>query len=218
MDLIFLGPPGAGKGTQAKILQKKARVRQLSTGDMLRRHRHDGTPLGREAQEFMDRGELVPDHLIVAMVETELAVPGRVLFDGFPRTLAQAQALDALLERNKREVRAILFQMPKELLVERLSGRWTNPKSGRVYHEKFNPPRVDHIDDEDGSPLIQRPDDKAETVRARLDVYERQTAPLAAYYDEPGASRLVRIDANKPIADVTAEIEKALVAAGAAQR
>lgn len=218
MDLIFLGPPGAGKGTQAKILQKKAGVRQLSTGDILRRHRLEGTALGREAQDYMDRGELVPDDVIVAMVETELAKPGHVLFDGFPRTLAQAHALDALLERNKREVRAILFEMPKEQLVERLSGRWTNPKSGRVYHEKFNPPKVDRVDDEDGSPLIQRPDDKPETVRARLDVYERQTAPLAAYYDESGASRLVRIDANKPISDVTAEIEKALVAAGVPHR
>jgi adenylate kinase len=214
MDLIFLGPPGAGKGTQAKILQKRAGVRQLSTGDILRRHRLNGTTLGREAQDYMDRGDLVPDGLIVAMVEHELSPPGCILFDGFPRTLAQAQALDALLQRNKREVRAILFQMPKELLVERLSGRWTNPKSGRVYHDKFNPPKVDHIDDEDGTPLIQRPDDRPETVRARLDVYERQTAPLAAYYDEPGASRLVKIDANRPIADVTAEIEKALAAAG----
>lgn len=217
MDLIFLGPPGAGKGTQAKILEERAGIRQLSTGDMLRRHRLAGTELGKKAQPFMDSGALVPDDVIMGMVEEELRKPGGVLFDGFPRTLAQAQALDVLLARNKREVRAILFEIPKDLLIERLGGRWTNPKTGRVYHEKFNPPKVAYVDD-DGTALVQREDDKAETVRARLDVYEKQTAPLEAYYDKPGAPRLVKIDANRPIDQVTAELEGALASAGAARK
>lgn len=216
MDVIFLGPPGAGKGTQAKILEQRLGMRQLSTGDMLRKHRTDGTQLGKEAQRYMDSGALVPDEVMIGMVEEELRTPGSVLFDGFPRTLAQAQALDDLLARNHRDVRAILFEIPKELLVERLSGRWTNPKTGRVYHEKFNPPKVAYVDDEDGTPLVQREDDKPETVRARLDVYEKQTAPLAAHYDKRGASRLVRINANRPIEEVTAELEGALAAPGAA--
>src|SRR5581483_8249227 len=176
MDVVFLGPPGAGKGTQAKRLEERAGIRQISTGDMLRQHRLAGTALGQQAEAYMDRGHLVPDAVIIGMVEEELRKPGRVLFDGFPRTIAQAKALDTLLSRSNREVRAILFEIPKELLVERLSGRWTNPRSGRVYHEKFNPPKVAGLCDEDGSALIQREDDKPETVRARLDVYEKETA------------------------------------------
>jgi adenylate kinase len=210
MDVIFLGPPGAGKGTQAKRLEERAGIRQISTGDMLRQHRLAGTALGKQAETYMDSGKLVPDAVIIGMVEEELRKPGRVLFDGFPRTIAQAKALDTLLSRSNRDVRAILFEIPKQLLVERLSGRWTNPRTGRVYHEKFNPPKVAGICDEDGSALVQREDDKPETVRARLDVYEKETAPLAAYYDTPGASRLVKIDANKPIDEVTSELEQIL--------
>jgi adenylate kinase len=196
------------------MLEQRVGIRQISTGDILRQHRREGTPLGKAAQAYMDRGELVPDEVIIGMVEEELRKPGRVLFDGFPRTIAQAKALDALLGRGNRQARAVLFELPKELLVERLSGRWSNPKTGRVYHEKFNPPNVRWVCDEDGTPLVQREDDKPETVRARLDVYEKQTAPLAAYYDAPGSSRLIKIDANKPIDQVAAELEQALAASG----
>lgn len=206
MDVIFLGPPGAGKGTQARILEQRYGIRQLSTGDMLRRHRAEGTELGKKAQAYMDRGDLVPDDVIIGMVERELHKPGGVLFDGFPRTANQARALDELLARQQRPAVAVLFEIPLEMLYERLTGRWSNPKTGRVYHEKFNPPKIAGIDDEDGSALVQREDDKAETVRKRLAVYEEQTAPLIEHY----ADRLKRIDATKPVETVTRELLSAV--------
>lgn len=202
MDVIFLGPPGAGKGTQAQILEEKYGVKQLSTGDMLRAHRAKGTELGKKAQEFMDSGRLVPDDVIIGMMEHELDHGGNVLLDGFPRTVAQAKALDALLKREGRNAAVVLFEIPLSQLEERLTGRWTNPRTGRVYHDKFNPPKVHGKDDDDGSDLIQREDDKAETVRKRLVVYQEQTAPLIDHY----ADRLVRIDATKPVDAVTHEI------------
>jgi adenylate kinase len=202
MDVIFLGPPGAGKGTQAKILEERHGFRQLSTGDILRAHRRDGTALGKQAQEYMDRGDLVPDEIIIGMVEGELAKGGNVLFDGFPRTVRQAEALDALLQRQKRQAAAVLFDIPLAMVRERLVGRWSNPKTGRVYHEKFNPPKVAGIDDEDGTPLVQRDDDKPETVSHRLAVYEKQTAPLIDYY----ADRLKRIDADARVDAVTRDL------------
>src|SRR5579872_5898657 len=165
MDVIFIGPPGAGKGTQAQILQRELGMRQLSTGDILRRHRSEGTALGRKAQAYMERGDLVPDDVIIAMVEDELRKPGDVLFDGFPRTVAQAEALDALMKKQGRSVGVVLFDIPLNVVYERLTGRWSNAKTGRVYHEKFNPPKAHGIDDEDGSALVQRDDDKPETVR-----------------------------------------------------
>ncbi|MBV8602765.1 MAG: adenylate kinase [Candidatus Eremiobacteraeota bacterium] len=201
MDVIFLGPPGAGKGTQAQILEERDGIRQLSTGDMLRRNRAAGTELGRKAQAYMDRGDLVPDDVIIAMVEDELNKPGDVLFDGFPRTVTQAEALDAMLRRHDRQAAVVLFAIPLEAVEERLTGRWTNPKTGRVYHEKFHPPARPGIDD-DGTPLVQREDDKVETVRKRLDVYERQTSPLIDYYGD----RLIPIDATKALQTVTAEL------------
>ncbi|MGH7661150.1 MAG: adenylate kinase [Vulcanimicrobiaceae bacterium] len=210
MDLIFLGPPGAGKGTQAQILQERFGFRQVSTGDMLRAHRRDGTELGKLAQLFMDKGELVPDDIIINMVEEELNKPGDVLFDGFPRTRAQAEALDELLRKRGRSYGVLLFDIPMDLLVERLGGRWSNPKTGRVYHDKFNPPKVDHLDDDDGTPLVQRDDDKPETVRRRLAIYEKETAPLVNYYGDPAKNRLTFINADRPIAEVTANIEKRL--------
>lgn len=210
MHLIFLGPPGSGKGTQAKILQKRSGFRQFSTGDILREHREKGTELGKIVQVFMDRGDLVPDDIIIDMVKQELDKPGDVLFDGFPRTLAQAQALDRIIREKGHSYGVILFDIDPELLVERLGGRWSNPKTGRVYHEKFNPPKVDHLDDDDGTPLVQRVDDRVETVKTRLEVYARETAPLVRYYGNPAVNRLTTIEAERPIADVAAEIEKAL--------
>ncbi|HTX56746.1 MAG TPA: adenylate kinase [Candidatus Acidoferrales bacterium] len=201
-DVVLLGGPGAGKGTQAQILQKQFGYRQISTGDLLREHRKNGSELGKAAEGYMTRGDLVPDHLIIDMVDGELHEDESVLFDGFPRTVAQAEALDALLESENRGLpEAVYFDIARPLLEERLLGRWTNPRTGRVYHEKFSPPKVAGIDDEDGGPLVQRDDDKPETIRKRLDVFQTQTMPLIDYYDARG--RLARIDATQPISEVT---------------
>ncbi len=201
-DVILLGGPGAGKGTQAQILQKQLGYRQISTGDLLREHRNKGTELGKAAEGFMKRGDLVPDDLIIKMVEGELQGSAAVLFDGFPRTVAQAQALDALLESRGRGLPgAVYFEISRPLLEERLLGRWTNPRTGRVYHEKFSPPKVAGVCDEDGGPLVQREDDKPETIKKRLDVFEAQTMPLVAYYRE--RDRLATIDATQSVEHVT---------------
>jgi adenylate kinase len=160
----------------------------------------------------MDRGELVPDDLIIKMVEGELRPGGHVLFDGFPRTVAQAEALDELLHDLKRDAIAILFKIDDAVLYERLTGRWTHPGSGRVYHEKFNPPQVPGVDDVTGEPLVQREDDKPETIRKRLDVYHAQTAPLEQYYKSK--HNLHVIDADRPVDTVSEDI-RGLLRAGA---
>ena len=205
LDVVLLGAPGAGKGTQAQILQSRFGYRQISTGDLLRKHRNEGTTLGLAAQAYMDRGDLVPDDLMIDMVEGELREGEGLLFDGFPRTVAQAEALDRLLvQRGRGLPRAVYFAISRGLLEERLLGRWTNPRTGRVYHETFNPPAVAGVCDDDGGPLIQREDDKPATIAKRLDVFEAQTLPLVEYY---GASaRLVQIDATRPISEVTHEL------------
>uniref|UniRef100_E6PDL3 Adenylate kinase (ATP-AMP transphosphorylase) (AK) n=1 Tax=mine drainage metagenome TaxID=410659 RepID=E6PDL3_9ZZZZ len=208
-DVVLLGAPGAGKGTQAQILCEHFGFEQLSTGDLLRAHRARGSELGREAEGYMTRGELVPDALIVKMVEGELRPGAALLFDGFPRTMPQAQALDTLLEARGRGLpTAVYFRIARALLEERLLGRWSNPRTGRVYHERFNPPAVAGIDDEDGGPLVQRDDDKPETVKKRLDVFEAQTMPLIEYYDRVG--RMESIDASAPVGDVAHELVHAL--------
>jgi adenylate kinase len=201
-DIVLLGGPGAGKGTQAQILQKQFGYRQISTGDLLRAHVNKGTELGKAANSFMKAGDLVPDDLIIKMVEGELQGDTALLFDGFPRTVAQATALDALLESRGRGLPgAVFFNIARSQLEERLLGRWTNPRTGRVYHEKFSPPKVAGICDDDGGPLIQRPDDNAGTIKKRLDVFERETMPLVAYYRE--RERLAQIDATQPVEHVT---------------
>jgi adenylate kinase len=208
-DVVLLGGPGAGKGTQAQILQKQFGYRQISTGDLLREHRDNGTELGQAAEGYMKRGDLVPDALMINMVDGELHADENVLFDGFPRTVAQAEALDALLESEGRGLpEAVYFDIARPLLEERLLGRWTNPRTGRVYHEKFNPPKVAGISDDDGGPLVQREDDRPETIKKRLDVFEAQTMPLVDYYDARG--RLARINATLPVDDVTHELIHAL--------
>jgi adenylate kinase len=207
VNLIFLGPPGAGKGTQAKVLEERFGYRQLSTGDMLRAHRRDGTPLGAEAQGYMDRGELVPDDLIIRMVEADLAAnPAEVILDGFPRTVPQAQALDALLARLGRKAVAIAFEIDRDVLTERLTGRWTHPASGRTYHVKHNPPAIHGVDDVTGEPLVQREDDKEETIRKRLAEYDAKTLPLIGYYEKSPTTPLLRVDALAPIDVVGAQI------------
>lgn len=208
MNLIFLGPPGAGKGTQAKVLEERFGYRQISTGDILRANKREKTPLGLEAQSYMDRGALVPDELIIRMMEPVLDAPGQVILDGFPRTVAQAQALDDLLRRKKKSAVAVLFDVDRDVLTGRLTGRWTHEASGRTYHTEHNPPKAAGVDDVTGEPLIQRPDDTEETIRTRLAVYDEQTAPLIAYYDDPADPRLVRVNALAPIGDVTQQLVK----------
>jgi adenylate kinase len=188
MRLILLGPPGAGKGTQAAFIKDRYGIPQISTGDMLRLAIKAGTPLGLAAQKVMDRGQLVSDEVILGLVEDRLKAPDCArgyLFDGFPRTLPQAAAmkvsgvaLDHVLE----------IDVPESEIVLRMSGRRVHPASGRSYHLQFNPPRVEGRDDATGEPLIQRDDDREETVRKRLEVYRRQTRPLVEYYTRWAAS------------------------------
>ena len=207
MNLIFLGPPGAGKGTQAKALEERFGYRQISTGDILRANVREGSPLGVEAKGYMDSGGLVPDDLIIRMVERELASrPGEVIFDGFPRTVPQAEALDALLARTNRGAIAISFDVDPDVLTDRLTGRRTHPASGRTYHVKHNPPKVAGIDDETGEPLIQRPDDIEATIRTRLATYHENTAPLVGYYEKSPVTALLHLDALAPIGTVGAQL------------
>ncbi|QBQ99584.1 adenylate kinase [Paraburkholderia pallida] len=182
MRLILLGAPGAGKGTQAAFIKETFGIPQISTGDMLRAAVKAGTPLGVQARGYMDDGKLVPDALIIGLVKERLTQPDcekGYLFDGFPRTLAQAEAMkdagvaiDYVLE----------IDVPASEIVERITGRRTHPASGRTWHVRFNPPKVEGRDDVTGEPLIQRDDDKEDTVRKRLEVYEAQTRPLIGYY------------------------------------
>jgi adenylate kinase len=182
MRLILLGPPGAGKGTQAAFICEKFSIPQVSTGDMLRTAVKAGTPLGLAAKKVIDAGQLVSDDIIVALVKERLRQPDCArgyLFDGFPRTIPQAEAmkaaqvpLDAVLE----------IDVPDEEIVARMSGRRVHPPSGRTYHVRFNPPRREGIDDVTGEPLVQREDDREETVKKRLEVYRNQTRPLIDYY------------------------------------
>ncbi len=209
MILIFLGPPGAGKGTQAKVLEgERFGFRQISTGDILRANVREGTPLGAQAKGFMDRGELVPDDLIISMMEPELRRGGNVILDGFPRTVAQARALDEMLARLGKPATAVLFDVDTSVIGERLTGRWTHLASGRTYHVVHNPPQKAGCDDVTGEPLVQRPDDNDETIRTRLAEYTEKTAPLVSYYESADRTRLVRIDALAPIADVSAQLAK----------
>jgi adenylate kinase len=209
MRLVFLGPPGAGKGTQAKVLEERFGARQISTGDILRANVANGTPLGLKAQSFMDSGGLVPDDVMIGMIESELAKYDSFILDGFPRTVAQAQALDALLAKLKLPLTAVIqFDADRETLIARLTGRWTNPRTGRTYNSLFNPPLVAGIDDDDGGPLVQREDDTRDVVTARLATFDEKTAPLIAYYANSGL--LVHVNALKSIDDVTSDILAAL--------
>ena len=204
MILVFLGPPGAGKGTQAKILEDRFGYRQISTGDMLRKHRADKTALGLEAQSYMDAGKLVPDDLVIRMVEAELANADNIIVDGFPRTIPQADAFDAVLARKGLDAVAVIFDVDYNVLAERITGRWSNPRTGRVYHAKFNPPKQAGIDDEDGGPLVQRPEDAADVVTKRLVEYDEKTTPLIAHYEKRGD--FVHVNGLGEIDDVTRAI------------
>ncbi|NPB07841.1 MAG: adenylate kinase [Aquificae bacterium] len=198
MILIFLGPPGAGKGTQAKRLAKEKGFVHISTGDLLREAVSKGTHLGKKAKEYMDRGELVPDELIIEMIKEVFPEHGKVIFDGFPRTVAQAEALEEMLKEKGLKVdHVILFDLPDEVIVERLSGRRIDPRTGEVYHVKYNPPPP-------GVEVIQREDDRPEVIRKRLQVYREQTAPLIDYYERKGILR--KLDASRSVEEVYREL------------
>jgi len=213
MNLILLGPPGSGKGTQAKRIEQNHGIPQLATGDMLRAATLSGNEFGLRVKSIMDSGLLVPDDVIVDMIADRIAQPdcrNGFILDGFPRTLAQAQALDKMLaERGRRLDHVIEFDVDEAALVDRLAGRFTCQQCGASYHERDNRPRVDGICDAcGGCEFICRADDRPETVRARLDVYHRQTAPILPYYRERGI--LCRVDGMAEIDKVTSEIEKIL--------
>ncbi len=195
MNLIFLGPPGAGKGTQATRLIETLRIPQLSTGDILRRAVAEGTELGKKAKALMDAGKLVPDDIVNGIVDEALGLPSvgaGFLLDGFPRTVPQAEALDAMLAKRGKRIDAVIeLQVSTDVLVDRLAGRWSCPKCGTPYHEKSSPPKAAGVCDKDGTKLIQRPDDASDRVRQRLVEYSTKTAPLASYYQARGVIRAI---------------------------
>ncbi|MGY0373506.1 adenylate kinase [Clostridium sp. JNZ J1-5] len=186
MRIILLGPPGAGKGTQAKLISEKFDIPHISTGDIFRKNISEKTPLGVKAKEYMDKGLLVPDELTIDIVNDRLTKDDckkGFLLDGFPRTVKQAEALEDFLSgRNESIDTALLIEVPSEYILDRMTGRRVCPSCGASYHIKFNPPKVDGICDLCGSKIIQRKDDTAETVKERIDVYEKQTQPLVDFY------------------------------------
>jgi len=201
--IILLGPPGAGKGTQAKNLAEKLNLVHISSGDLFRENIDQQTDLGKKAQNFIERGELVPDEITIAMIRERLAKADSkegAILDGFPRTTNQAQALEILLKEMGEKIQSVLFiKVPNEILIERLSGRRICEQNGHVYHIVFNPPKVPNKCDIDGSPLYQRSDDKRETVEQRIRVFEEQTAPLIDYYRESGL--LLEVEGSGAIED-----------------
>jgi adenylate kinase len=212
LNLVLLGAPGSGKGTQGERLQADFRLPYYATGDILRAEVRDGTELGREAKEYMDRGDLVPDEVIIGMiaerVESPEAADGFIL-DGFPRTTAQAEALDEEVRRmGKRLTAAILIEVPDEEVVRRLSGRRTCEKDGHVFHVEFDPPKEEGVCDVCGSRLVVRDDDKPEVVRHRLEEYHEKTEPLIAYYEREGILR--RVDGEQPPEEVADRIRALL--------
>jgi len=212
LNLILLGPPGAGKGTQADLLAGDFGVPHIATGDILRAAREAQTELGRLASQFMESGQLVPDEVVIGVILERLGQDDArdgFLLDGFPRTLEQADALGHALDGQDRGLTAVLLlEAPDDLVVKRISGRRVCRKEGHVYHVDFDPPKNPGRCDRDGSELDQRDDDREQTVRRRLEVYHEQTEPLVAYYEERGLLR--RFDATRPLAEVNAHIRAAL--------
>jgi len=208
MRLILLGAPGAGKGTQANFIKEKYNIPQISTGDMLRAAIKEGTELGLAAKKVMDAGQLVSDDIIIGLVKDRLKAAdcaNGYLFDGFPRTVAQA---DAMKDAGVKIDYVLEIAVPDDQIVERMSGRRSHPASGRVYHVKFNPPKVEGKDDVTGEDLVQRDDDKEETVKKRLEVYHNQTEVLLGYYGgwaksgEPGAPKYRKIEGVGPVEEI----------------
>ncbi|MBN2550604.1 MAG: adenylate kinase [Anaerolineales bacterium] len=206
--IVLLGPPGAGKGTQAQIVSQKLGLPHISSGDIFREHLKNQTELGKLAKGFMERGELVLDDVTISMIRERLSRPdcaSGALLDGFPRTPAQADALAAMLAEFNGRVNAVPYiKVAEQVLVERLTGRWTCKAQGHVYHERHNPPKVAGICDLDGSELYQRDDDKAETVLNRIQVYFAQTMPLIEYYQKAGL--LLEVDGTQSIEKVSSDL------------
>ena len=212
LNLVLLGPPGSGKGTQGERLQEDLRLPYYATGDILRGAVREGTELGRTAKEYMDRGDLVPDGVIVGVIadriDSSQARDGFIL-DGFPRTMPQAEALDAKLDELDRAVTAVLLiDVSDDEVVRRLGGRRTCEESGHVFHVEFNPPEREGVCDIDGSELIVRDDDKPEVIRKRLETYHAKTEPLIGYYDQRSVLR--RIDGTGAPDEVTEQIRRTL--------
>ena len=210
--IVLLGPPGVGKGTQAKIVAEQTGLVHVSSGDLFRENLKGQTELGRLAQTYMSKGELVPDDVTIAMIRERLSRPeckAGAILDGFPRTTAQADALEKMLAEFNGKVNKVPYiTAPEKILVERLSGRWTCRANGHVYHDKLNPPKQAMVCDTDGSELYQRDDDKSDTVVRRIQVYLEQTAPLITYYR--GRGNLVEIDGTQNIREVTKDLLSAL--------
>lgn len=204
--IVLLGPPGVGKGTQARILSETSKLAHVSSGDLFRENLKNETELGKLAKSFMDKGELVPDDVTINMIRERISRPdceAGAILDGFPRTPAQADALEKMLAEFGGEVNVVPYITADEsVLVERASGRWTCRAKGHIYHEKYNPPKQAGICDDDGSELYQRDDDKVETVTKRIRVYLEQTMPLVEYYRKAG--KLVEIDGAQAVEQVTA--------------
>ncbi len=206
--VVLMGGPGAGKGTQAKRLEKELGIPQVATGDLFREHLQKETELGLLARQYMDKGELVPDEVTIEMVrhwlESRDEASGAI-FDGFPRTCPQAEALDALLAEQGKQIAVVLYiHVDRDVLLQRLAGRWTCPQCGRVYHALFSPPRQPGVCDVDGAELRQRADDTEETQRRRIEVYFQQTAPVLDFYRE--RDLLVEVNGEQSIAEVTVDL------------
>jgi len=210
--LVLLGPPGAGKGTQAKLLQEHFDIPQISTGDILRRAAKEGTPFGKRAKKYMDRGELVPDSVILDIVEERLSADDchkGFLLDGFPRTVVQAEAFQTMLDRQNQVLDgAVSLRVPRQKLVARLSGRRTCRQCGAMYHVRFNPPKKEGVCDQCGGDLYQRADDREETIEARMEVYDRESAPLLEHFRRKGLLR--EVDGSKTTDEVFREILRQL--------
>ncbi|WP_121253273.1 adenylate kinase [Solirubrobacter pauli] len=210
MNLILLGPPGAGKGTQAARLREDFGLAYIGTGDLLREHKENKTELGQRAQEFMDNGDLVPDELVISMIIDKIEDEGDdgFLLDGFPRTVGQADALTEELEKlGRRLTAALLVDAPDEVVLQRLSGR-RQCSNGHLYHVEFDPPKHADVCDQDGKPLFRRKDDEPDTIRKRLATYHKQTEPLRDYYEERGYLR--RFDGTRDKTEVHDHIRATL--------
>jgi adenylate kinase len=210
--IVLLGPPGAGKGTQAEAISAKLGLPHISSGDIFRENLKNHTELGKMAETYINKGELVPDDVTIGMIKERLSRPDcddGALLDGFPRTPLQAEALAAMLSEMHGQVKNVPYIcVPDEVLIERLAGRWTCRQAGHVFHQKYNPPKQAGICDYDGSELYQREDDKTETVKRRIRVYLEQTQPLVDYYQRHGV--LIEVDGRKPIEQVTYDLLAAL--------
>ena len=207
MRVVFLGPPGSGKGTQAQILAQKLGIPQVSTGDLLREAVSDNTPTGRKAKVYMDKGELVPDSIVIALVRERIKDEHQFILDGFPRNVQQAEKLDELLDQMKLPLNSVMnIEVPLPKLVERLSGRLTCSQCNAIFHVQYNPPKREGICDVCGGQLYQRSDDTEAAITQRFETYKKQTEPVITYYKEKGT--LINVDGTRTIEEISRDIEE----------